>query len=70
MLYTIGSVWHLLFTLKQILTLDSLIKYKIEQWSNLLRKTAITTTFYFATEKENISKRKKLEWTVYSEPSF
>ena len=70
MLYTIGSVWHLLFKLKQILTLDSLIKYKIEQWSNLLRKTAITTTFYFTTEKENICKRKKLEWTVYSEPSF
>ena len=27
-------------------------------WSNLLRKTAIKTTFYFATDKESMQKKK------------
>ena len=29
-------------------------------WSNLLKKTAITTTFYFLAEEESICLRKKL----------
>ena len=44
-----------------------MVSYKIEQWSNLLRKTAITTTFYFITEEEKVCKRKKSQWTEYSE---
>ena len=30
-------------------------------WSNLLRKTAITTTFYFPAEQESQCKRKKVK---------
>ena len=41
-------------------TRNSLITCKIEQWSNLRWKTAITTTFYFAAEEESVFKRKTI----------
>ena len=37
-------------------------------WSNLLRRTAITTTFYFAAEEESVGKREKywnINWTSH-----
>ena len=49
----------MLCILKPVLTLEYLVLYIIGQWSNLLRKTEITITFYFAPDKENVYIRKK-----------
>ena len=54
MVYTKGSVWHLLFILRPILPLEvsQYILLNSGLWSNLLRKSVITTTNYFAAEEE------------------
>ena len=61
MMQTASTVWHLLFILKSILTLGSLAinVNELLAVSNLLRKTAFTTTFYFATEEESACINKK-----------
>ena len=65
MVYTKGSEWHLLFILKPKLhnihyltVVCGLIHYLTVVWSNLLKKTAVTTTNYLAAEKESVCIRK------------
>ena len=55
MVHTKGNVWRLFFILKQILPPQKFHKYILLNsglWSNLLRKTAVTTTNYFAAEEK------------------
>ena len=63
MVYTIGSVWRLLNHIETnpyTTIISEYISLNSGLWSNLLRKTAITTAFYFPADEESVCIRRKI----------